>query len=451
MRYIPNTPDDRSAMLRAIGVSSFEELLEQVPSSLQLNRPLNISDGKSEWQVSREMSALAEMNQNAMAHACFMGAGSYDHYVPAAVNALASRSEFVTAYTPYQPEVAQGTLQVIFEFQSMICELFAMPAANASLYDCGVALSEAISLAHAHTKRSRFVWSEAVNPSYRRVAETNNVAQGMTFDLAPSPNGCQTNDAINMLLGDDVAALVVQYPNFYGIVDDLSKVIERAHSLGALVIFVADPMAMGVLRSPGRLGADIVVGEGQSLGNYMSYGGPYLGLFAASNELVRLMPGRIVGITKDVDGRRGFVLTLQTREQHIRRDKATSNVCTNQGLVATRATFYLSMLGPNGLREIGETSARRARYLINKLKAVPGFSLPHSGTHFREFVLNVPGNSEKFFEFMSERGVLAGVPLSRMGIHNDRGILVALTEKRTVEEMDRYAELAAEYTAGGAQ
>jgi glycine dehydrogenase subunit 1 len=451
MRYIPNTPDDRSAMLRDIGVSSFEELIDQIPASLRLNRPLKIADGKSEWQVSREISALAEMNYNAMGHTCFMGAGSYDHYVPAAVNALASRSEYVTAYTPYQPEVAQGTLQVIFEFQTMICELFGMPAANASLYDGGVALSEAISLARAHTKRNKIVWSEAVNPSYRRVAETNNVSMGMTFDLAPSPKGCQTNDAITMLLNENVAALVVQYPNFFGVVDDLTKVIERAHAVGALVIFVADPMAMGVLEAPGKLGADIVVGEGQSLGNYMSYGGPYLGLFAASNELVRLMPGRIVGITKDVDGRRGFVLTLQTREQHIRRDKATSNVCTNQGLVATRATFYLSMLGPTGLREIGETSARRARYLMNKLKDVPGFTLPHSGMHFREFLLNVPGSAENFFEFMSERGILAGVPLTRMGLQNERGLLIALTEKRTIEEMDHYAKLAAEYSAGGAR
>ncbi len=451
MRYIPNTPDDRSAMLRDIGVSSFEDLLEQIPASLRLKRPLNIADGQSEWQVRRDLTVLAERNHNAMGHACFMGAGCYDHYIPAAVDALASRSEYATAYTPYQPEVAQGTLQVIFEFQTMICELFAMSASNASLYDGGTSLSEAIALARSHTKRNRIVWSEAVNPAYRRVAETNNIALGITFDLAPCPDGTQSHESMSMLLGDDVAALVVQYPNFFGVVDDLRLLVERAHAQGTLVIFVTDPMAMGLIRSPGRIGADVVVGEGQSLGNYMSYGGPYLGLFAVTNELIRLMPGRIVGITKDVDGRRGYVLTLQTREQHIRRDKATSNICTNQGLIATRATFYMSLIGPTGLREIGEACARRALYMMGKMKDVPGFTLPHKGPHFREFLLNVPGSAEHFFEYMSDHGVLAGIPLSRFGIADERGLLVALTETRTLEEMDRYVELAEAYASGGAR
>ncbi len=451
MRYIPNTPDDRSAMLRDIGVSSFEDLLEQIPASLRLNRPLKIADGQSEWQVRRDLTRMSEKNLSAMGHACFMGAGSYDHYVPAAVNAIASRSEYVTAYTPYQPEVAQGTLQVIFEFQSMICELFGMPAANASMYDAGTALSEAIAMARAHTKRQRIVWTEAVHPSYRRVAETNNIALGMTFDVAPCPNGSQSNDTISMLLGDDVAALVVQYPNFYGIIDDLKQLVDRAHANGTLVVFVTDPMAMGVLKSPGQMGADIVVGEGQCLGNYMSYGGPYLGLFAATNELVRLMPGRIVGITKDVDGRRGFVLTLQTREQHIRRDKATSNICTNQGLLATRATFYMSMLGPTGLKDIGVACARRAQYLMKKLSAVPGFTIAHKGVHFREFLLKVPGDARQFFKFMSERGILAGIPLTKFGMTDERGLLVALTETRTLEEMDKYVAMATEYATGGAK
>ncbi|MBK6909999.1 MAG: aminomethyl-transferring glycine dehydrogenase subunit GcvPA [bacterium] len=451
MRYIPNTPDDRSAMLRDIGVSSLEELLEPIPAELRLNRPLAIADGKSEWDVRREVMELAALNQSAMNRACFMGAGSYDHYVPAAVDALGMRSEYVTAYTPYQPEVAQGTLQVIYEFQSMVCELYAMPAANASLYDCGTALSEAISMARAHTKRTRVVWSEAVNPAYRRVAETNNVALGIKFDCARCPDGSQSHEALSMLLGDDVAALVVQYPNFFGVVDDVRKLVARAHSNGTLVIFVTDPMAMGVLTPPGKLGADIVVGEGQPLGNYMSFGGPYLGLFAASNELIRLMPGRIVGVTKDVDGRRGYVLTLQTREQHIRRDKATSNICTNQGLLAARATFYMSMMGPTGLREIGEASARRTMYMMDKLRSVAGFSLPHRGPHFREFLMTVPGSAEEFVIYMAARGILAGVPLTRMGLSDDRGILVALTEKRSVAEIDAYVEHAATWLQGGAK
>lgn len=451
MRYIPNTPDDRREMLREIGVSSFEELLGSIPTPLRLNRQLTIPDGQSEWQVRRDLTQMAEKNLNATGHACFMGAGSYDHYVPAAVNAIASRSEFVTAYTPYQPEVAQGTLQVIFEFQSMICELYGMPVANASLYDCGTALSEAVSMARAHTKRTRFVWSEAVHPSYRRVAQTNNLALGTSFDIAHCPNGQQTMDSISMLLGDDVAALVLQYPNFYGLVDDLSQLVERAHSHGSLVIFITDPLAMGLYTSPGQLGADIVVGEGQSLGNYMSYGGPYLGLFAASNELTRLVPGRIVGITKDVDGRRGFVLTLQTREQHIRRDKATSNICTNQGLIAARATFYLSLLGPQGLKAVGEACCRRTQYLIEKLRSIPGFSIAHEGHHFREFLLRVPGDARHFYKYMADNGILAGVPLTKFGINDERGILVALTETRTKVEIDSYVSLASEYASGGSK
>lgn len=449
MRYIPNTPDDRSAMLRDIGVSSFEDLLTAIPKDLRYQKPLNIAPGKSEWEVRREMEAMALKNQNAMSTPCFMGAGCYDHFVPSAVNALASRSEYATAYTPYQPEVAQGTLQVIYEFQTMISELFAMPAANASLYDGGNALSEAVSMACAHTKRRRVVWTEAVNPAYRRVARTNNVAHGVTFDTAPCANGCQSNEDIAMLLSEDVAAVVLQYPNFYGVVDDLKKLIERIHTAGALAIVVSDPMAMGVLAPPGRFGADIVVGEGQSLGNFMSYGGPYLGLFACTMELVRLMPGRIVGVTKDLDRKRGFVLTLQTREQHIRRDKATSNVCTNQGLIATRATFYLSLVGPQGLRDIGNACGRRAAYLISKLRDVPGFGLPHSGPHFREFLLRVPGKAEEFFDHMAAHGVLAGVPLVRLGLADERGLLVALTETRTLEDMDLYVSLAQKYVAEG--
>ncbi|MBK6766965.1 MAG: aminomethyl-transferring glycine dehydrogenase subunit GcvPA [bacterium] len=392
---------------------------------------------------------MANRNKNAMQTPCFMGAGCYDHYIPAAVNAVAARSEFVTAYTPYQPEVAQGTLQVIYEFQSMVCELFAMPVSNASLYDGGSALAEAISLAHAHTKRRRIIWSDAVNPAYRRVAQTVNVAQDIAFDCVQTTGGKQAHDAFSMLLGEDVAAIVLQYPNFFGVIDDLNSVVERAHSVGALVIVITDPMAMGVLRAPGKLGADVVVAEGQPLGNYMSYGGPYLGLFCCTNELVRLMPGRVVGVTKDVDGRRGYVLTLQTREQHIRRDKATSNICTNQGLMATRATFYMSLIGPTGLREIGEACGRRAAYMMQKLAGIPGFVLPHKGPHFREFLVRVPGTAEEFFAYMAERNVLAGVPLSRIGANDDRGLLVALTETRTLEEMNRYLELAHEYVTGG--
>ncbi|MCC6475454.1 aminomethyl-transferring glycine dehydrogenase subunit GcvPA, partial [bacterium] len=331
---------------------------------------------------------------------------------------------------------------VIYEFQTMICELYGMPCANASLYDGGSALAEAVMLSRGHTKKRRIVWSDAVNPNYRRVTETITSALGVSFVTGRTSGGKQTANDLAMLIDEQTAAIVLQYPNFYGVVDDLRPIIAKAHANGALVIVVADPIAMGLLTPPGEMGADVVVGEGQSLGNYMSFGGPYLGLFATTDELVRLMPGRVVGMTKDVDGRRGYVLTLQTREQHIRRDKATSNICTNQGLIATRATLYLSMLGPTGLRELGLSCSRRCHYLMDELAKIPGYQQPHKGPHFREFLLTVPISAEKFCEFMTANGVLAGVPLSRLGLSDDRSVLVALTENRTVEEMDNFVTLA---------
>ena len=438
-------------MLRDIGVSSFEELLAPIPEPLRYRKPLNLPLGKSEWEVKTRLTAMARRNLNATAHVCFMGAGSYDHYVPSTVNAVAGRSEFVTAYTPYQPEVSQGTLQVIYEFQTMICELFGMEAANASLYDGGTALAEAVLLAQGHTNHNVVLWSESVHPHYRQTSRTLSHALGLTFRKMPLRSGTIHADDLGKELSGDVAAVVFQYPNFFGIVEDIAPMIKRAHDAGALAIVVADPMAMGVLEAPGKLGADIVVGEGQALGNTMSYGGPYLGLFACKLNLVRRAPGRITGITKDVDGRRGFVLTLQTREQHIRRDKATSNICTNEGLMATRATIYMSLLGPQGFQQIGDACLRRCAYLRAGLSKINGVKLPFGGTHFKEFVLQVPGGVSAFLEFMAKRNILAGVPLHRFGMGLDDGLLVAVTETRTKDEMDNYVAGGQEFVKGGAR
>ncbi|MBI5059185.1 aminomethyl-transferring glycine dehydrogenase subunit GcvPA [candidate division KSB1 bacterium] len=449
MRYIPNTPDDRAAMLRDIGVSAFEDLLSAIPGNLRLNRPLNLPDGKSEFDVKSIMRSLARKNLNTVDHTSFLGAGSYDHYVPTAVNTLSLRSEYVTAYTPYQPEVAQATLQVIYEFQSMICELYGMEAANASMYDGGTALAEAIMLAAAQTRRTNILCPPNVHPLYLRVARTLVEPQGITLQPVPLRDGGIDRAALESLLNGGIAAVVVQYPNFFGIVEDISPFITAAQANGALAIVVADPLAMGVLEPPGSFGADIVVGEGQSLGNLQSYGGPYLGLFACKANLIRRMPGRIVGVTRDVDGRRGFVLTLQTREQHIRRDKATSNICTNEGLCATRATFYMSMLGPRGLASVGEACLHRCAYLRQQLTGIPGVHLAFGGPHFKEFAIRLDKSVEGFLHYMAERKVLAGVPLKWFGLRMDDSLLVAVTETKSLEDLDGFAAGVKQYLEGG--
>ncbi len=451
MRYIPNTPDDCEAMLRDIGVSSFEDLLKPVPKAIRLQRPLNLPAGKPEQEVMAIMNGMAHKNRDAASMISFLGAGSYDHYIPAAISAVMGRSEYLTAYTPYQPEVSQGTLQVIYEFQSMICELFGMPAANASLYDGGTALAEAIMLATGHTRRSKVIWFDSVHPHYCKVVQTVADPQGTQFVSSSTKHGFIDPNALTSELKGDVAAVVFQYPNFFGLIEDIRPLIDKTHEAGALAIVVADPLAMGVLEAPGKLGADIVVGEGQGLGNGQSYGGPYLGLFAASDKLVRRMPGRIVGVTKDADGQRGYVLTLQTREQHIRRDKATSNICTNEGLCAARAAMYLSLLGPNGLRQIGETCMNACSHLRNRLTKISGIELPFTGTHFKEFVLQIPGNTDDFLRFMTDRGILAGIPLKRFNMKMDNAVLVAVTEQRTLEQLDAYAEGVRAFVEGGAK
>ena len=443
MSFIPHSETDRREMLARIGVSDVRELYDDVPAELILDEDLDVPEALSEWEAVRLLTGLAEENR---ALVCFAGAGQYDHHIPAAADHIVRRSEFYTAYTPYQPEVSQGTLQSIYEFQTMICELTGMDVANASMYDGPSAAAEAAVMSRAVTRRDRVLSAKTVHPHYRKVTDT--YLRGLGSGLAlvpPGTDGLVDLDALGAALGDDVACFVVQYPNFFGCIEDLEPIAEAVHAAGALLVVVTDPVSQVLLRTPGELGADIVVAEGQPFGNAPSFGGPVVGLFAARQKLVRKMPGRIVGATVDVEGRRGYVLTLQTREQQIRREKATSNICTNQGLNALAATVHLSLLGKEGLREVAESSVQNAHYAWRQLQEVDGVTPLFPDTPFaREFAVVTEENSRSILERGFEAGILAGVSLSRFeSLEVPDGLLLAFTEKRNRDEIDRLVELLA--------
>jgi glycine cleavage system P protein (glycine dehydrogenase) subunit 1 len=438
-RYIANTPEEQKRMLGVIGAASIEELLIRIPAKARLPRALGIPAAIAETDLIRHMQALAAKNADADAHVCFMGAGSYDHYVPSPINHLIARGEFFTAYTPYQPEASQGTLRTIYEYQTMIAELTGMDVANASIYDGASSLAEAALMAHAATGRNEIVLSHGVSPLYKRVTATYCEGPGVRLRDAAAPEGVTDLAAAKKAVGQKTAALVIQTPNFYGCLEDIAAAAEIAHAAGALLVVVADPVNLGVLEGPGQLGADIVVGEGQGLGVPMSFGGPNLGVFAAKNDLVRRMPGRLVGATVDRDGARGFVLTLQTREQHIRRAKATSNICTNVALCALMATIYLATLGRRGLVRVGELSAAKAHYAADRLAKIPGVSLRFAAPFFKEFALKLPKPPERVAARLARQGFLAGVPLKSFDRTLGDCLLVAVTEKRTRAEIDAFA------------
>jgi glycine dehydrogenase subunit 1 len=443
-RYIANTPAEQREMLTTVGAASIEDLLVKIPAKARLSRPLALPPALAESDLVRHMRALAARNADADRFVCFMGAGSYDHFVPSPIDHLISRGEFFTAYTPYQPEASQGTLRTIYEYQTMIAELTGMDVANASIYDGASSLAEAALMAHAVTERDEVVLARGVNPLYRRVVATYCDGPGIRLRDVPAPEGVLDLDAAGRLVTGKTAALVVQSPNFYGALEDVAAAAELAHAAGALLVVVSDPVNLGVLEAPGRLGADIVVGEGQGLGVPMSFGGPNLGVFAARAELVRRIPGRLVGATVDRDGARGFVLTLQTREQHIRRAKATSNICTNVALCALMATIYLSTLGKQGLRRVGELSAAKAHYAAERLTAIPGVSLRFAQPFFKEFVLRLPKPPTSVVARLARRRILPGVPLKTYDRALADSLLVAVTEQRTREEIDAYAGALAE-------
>jgi glycine dehydrogenase subunit 1 len=446
MDYTPHTEEDIRAMLREIGVSDISQLFGAIPEGLQLNRPLSIPPPMAESEVFDLVAGLSRRNRSGEDLRCFAGGGAYDHYVPAPVRHLAYRAEFATSYTPYQPELSQGVLGALFEFQTMVCELTGMEASNASVYDGASAMVEAINLSASATGRKKIVISEAVNPNYRKVAETFGAGLEYEFVIAPAPDGTTAISDLGPDLGE-AACLVVGYPNFFGCIEDLAELEREAHSAGSLLVVVFDPLAAGVLEPPGALGADVVVGEGQSLGNDLNYGGPYLGLFATKMEYVRRMPGRITGATVDVNGKPGFVLTLQAREQHIRREKANSNICTNQTLMAIVATVYLSWLGPKGLLELGETCVVRSHQTAELLSSVPGCFQAFDAPFFKEFVLRVPKPADTVVKELAELGYLVGPALGHWYPDLADSLLVAVTERRSPEEVEGLAKALAEVVA----
>lgn len=440
MSYVPHSDADVQQMLEVIGVESVEALFEQIPESYRLDRPLRLPAPLSEWETARLVGDLAAENESLL---CFAGGGIYDHYSPAALDEMLRRSEFYTAYTPYQPEVSQGTLQAIYEFQSMICELTGMDVSNASMYDGASATGEAVLMARAVARRQRgaVVLADTLHPHYRQVLETYNLGAAMEVRRAAhTADGRLDLDSLRTLVGSDTAAVVVQSPNFFGIIEDWSAAAEIAHAAGALLIAVFDPISLAILRSPGECGADIAVAEGQSLGNAMSVGGPGLGLFACRQDFVRNMPGRIAGATLDEDGQRGFVLTMQTREQHIRREKATSNICTNQALNALAATIYLAAVGRSGLQRVAAASLRNAHLAFERITALDGFEpIFPGGPFFKEFAVRTPRPAAEVVASARKQGVLAGVPLSRFhaAFEVGDGLLVAVTEKRSRQDIER--------------
>jgi glycine dehydrogenase subunit 1 len=438
MSYVPHSEADVRAMLQTIGVKSLDDLFSAIPPALHAGELTGIPAGRSEWDTVRLVSGLAGRNEPLV---CFAGAGLYDHYIPATVDHILRRSEFYTAYTPYQAEVSQGTLQVIYEFQSLVCELTGMDVANASMYDGASACAEAAIMACGVKKdRKDIVLAHTVHPHSRRVTETYLGATGRKVLSAPrTATGTLDLVATKPLLGT-AACLVVQQPNFLGVIEDIEACAALAHEAGALLVVAVNPIAMALLVSPGAAGADIVVAEGQPLGVPMSFGGPGLGLMAAKSEFIRMMPGRIAGLAADHDGRRGFVLTLQTREQHIRREKATSNICSNQALMALAATVYLATMGKQGLRGVAEASAVNAHEVYQRILKVPGYApLCPGGAFFNEFAVKTPQPAAEIIHRAARLGVLPGVALDRFAypLEAEHAMLVAVTEKRTAADVDQ--------------
>ena len=438
MRYIPNSPEERQEMLHAVGLHSTEDLFASIPADILLRQPLNTPAALSEMELIERFEALAARNRAAL-RSSFLGAGAYSHYAPTIIDHLISRSEFFTAYTPYQPEISQGTLQSIFEFQTLVCQITGMEVANASMYDGSTALAEAVLMAERVTRRKRVIVSNAVHPEYLSVVETYVKHAGIEIqhvDFDPA-SGRLSLDG-DAMLDAGVAALVVQSPNFFGCVEDLQALGERAHGVGALLIVaVAESIALGLVRSPGACGADIVIAEGQSFGVPLSFGGPYLGMFATREKYARQLPGRLVGVAADKEGRRGFVLTLATREQHIRREKATSNICTNEGLIALAATIYMTTMGRRGLQEVALQCAQKAAYAARRIAALKNFSLPFSAPRFNEFVVRAPSRAAELLQRLaSERNITGGLALSRYYPDRPHDFLVCVTETNPRREID---------------
>lgn len=422
-------------MLAAVGLTSEKDLFRSIPEAVQLDRPLNVTDPLAEPEVIAEMEAMAAKN-TAVGKTSFLGAGVYSHYSPTIVDHLIQRSEFFTSYTPYQPEISQGTLQYIFEFQTLVCQLTGMEVANASMYDGSTAMAEAYLMAQRVTRRDRIVVVESVHPEYREVAATY-TQHGDTEIVTAAFDNATGRVGDLSALDDKTAALVVQSPNFFGCIEDLTSLAEKAHAVGALfVVVVTEAISLGLLKTPGECGADIVVGEGQSFGIPMSFGGPHVGLFATKEKYVRQMPGRLAGVAYDKNGKRGFVLTLSTREQHIRREKATSNICTNQGLIALAATIYMEAMGKKGLQEVALQNAQKAAYAKQRIAGVDGYEIVFSSPTFNEFVVRGPRSSNDILASLRDKGIIGGLALSKYYPGRANEFLVCVTETTSKGQID---------------
>ena len=442
MRYIPHTEEDVRQMLAAIGVQSIEDLFEEVPDELRLDRDMDLPEPLSESELLRELQELAAANATSGDYLSFLGAGSYNHFIPSVIDQLVSRSEFYTAYTPYQPEISQGTLQAIFEYQTLICQLTGMDVSNASMYDGASACAEAVLMAARATRRKKVLLAGSLHPEYRETVETYcRYLEMELVTVAYLEDGRIDQDALADNLDNKTAALVIGYPNFFGVIEDISTLAATVHGSGALLVTaVPEPISLGLLKSPGEGGADIVIGEGQSFGMPVSFGGPGVGFFAAKQKTVRSMPGRLVGATRDKEGKNGFVLTLATREQHIRREKATSNICSNQGMCALMANMYLCLLGKKGIREVAEQNLSKAEYAKKAIAALPGYSLPFSGPTFNEFVVSCEGDLDALLRRLEDEKILGGISLGRHYADMNNCFMVCVTEQHRKEDIDRLVD-----------
>ncbi len=445
-QYIPNTEEEQLKLLNEVGIASFEELLEAIPKALRFRGDLPLPEAKSEFEHKSDVMQMLSRDASTATHVSFLGGGSYDHFIPHVVDVLISRSEFYTAYTPYQAEVSQGTLQAMYEYQSMMCELTGMDLANSSMYDGASAMAEACLLASRHTRRKKILISKSVNPVYIDVAITYAHHQGLEFEFVDLAEGVTSFDALSDKLDSDIAGVVIQNPNFYGGLEDLSSIKASIADPKTLLIAVVNPISLNLLEAPGKQGVDIAVGEGQSLGNHMSFGGPYLGFMAVKTPLIRKVPGRIAGESIDVHGNRAFVMVLRTREQDIRREKATSNICTNQGLNALAACIYMSTLGRNGLKRVAELCTQKAHYLAEAINNLDGYTTK-TKYFFNEFVVEVPGQAKSLVGAGARAGFFPGISLSQFKGESDNQILIAVTEKRSKTEMDGLVEFLKGYSA----
>ncbi|MDW7987493.1 MAG: aminomethyl-transferring glycine dehydrogenase subunit GcvPA [candidate division WOR-3 bacterium] len=439
--FIPHTPEDKNQMLKKIGVSTFEELISVIPHELRFTSELNLPEPLSELEILNHCQKLAVKNKHLKEYVSFLGGGVYDHFIPSIIKHIVSRSEFYTAYTPYQAEVSQGTLQTIYEYQSLICELFDMEVSNAGMYDGASAFAEACHMARSITKRDKILMATTIHPFYQQVIKTYTYGLNIPIIECSCKSGKIDPAEVEEKIDRDTAALLVQHPNFFGILEPMQALSEIAHKHGALLIVCVDPISLGLLAPPGNYHADIAVGEGQSLGILPAFGGPYLGILTTRKEYIRLIPGRLVGRTVDNENNTGYVLVLQTREQHIRREKATSNICTNEALCALMATIYLSVMGKNGIKEVAEHCYAKSHYLAKEISKLDGYELAFNAPFFKEFVIKTKLDPEYIIRELLKEKIFAGINLSRFNKDWNNLMLVAVTEKRTKSELDQYIQI----------